>query len=202
MQFGKLLGRLSGALAVTVLAGGTSLAAPSATTPIQHVVVIFQENVSFDHYFATYPVVHPLSASDGTPFTAKPGTPSVNGLTPALLGTDNPNYNGTFGSPFRLSAAEASTCDQDHDYEAEQEAFNMGLMDKFMVTNVGSCSTVGGYVGNVGHPNDLVMGYYDGNTTTALWNYAQEFAMNDNSFGTTFGPSSPGAINVVSGYTG
>jgi phospholipase C len=25
------------------------------TTPIKHVVVLFQENVSFDHYFATYP---------------------------------------------------------------------------------------------------------------------------------------------------
>ncbi len=28
------------------------------------------------------------------------------------------------------------------------------------------------------------MGYYDGNTVTALWNYAQHFAMSDNSFGT------------------
>src|SRR4029077_1093493 len=47
-----------------------------------------------------------------------------------------------------------------------------------------------------------VMNYYDGNTTTGLWNYAQRYAMSDNSFGTTFGPSSPGAINVVSGDTG
>jgi len=45
------------------------------------------------------------------------------------------------------------------------------------------------------------MGYYDGNTVTALWNYAQAFAMNDNSYGTVFGPSSPGAINLVSGQT-
>ena len=28
---------------------------PTTTTPIKHVVVIFQENVSFDHYFGTYP---------------------------------------------------------------------------------------------------------------------------------------------------
>ena len=38
---------------------GTSLAddgAGSATaSPIEHLVVIFQENVSFDHYFGTYP---------------------------------------------------------------------------------------------------------------------------------------------------
>ena len=45
------------------------------------------------------------------------------------------------------------------------------------------------------------MGYYDGNTVTALWNYAQNFAMNDNSYGTTFGPSTPGALNLVSGQT-
>jgi phospholipase C len=45
------------------------------------------------------------------------------------------------------------------------------------------------------------MGYFDGNTVTALWNYAQYFAMSDNSFNTTFGPSSPGAINLISGNT-
>jgi len=45
------------------------------------------------------------------------------------------------------------------------------------------------------------MGYFDGNTVTALWNYAQHFSMSDNSFGSTFGPSTPGAINLVSGQT-
>ena len=43
------------------------------------------------------------------------------------------------------------------------------------------------------------MGYYDGNTVTALWNYAQNFAMSDNSYGTTFGPSTPGLLNLVAG---
>jgi phospholipase C len=45
------------------------------------------------------------------------------------------------------------------------------------------------------------MGYYDGGTTTALWNYAQHFAMSDNSYSTGFGPSTPGALNLVSGQT-
>ena len=48
----------------------------------------------------------------------------------------------------------------------------------------------------------LVMDYFDGNTVTALWNYAQHFAMSDNSFDTNFGPSTPGAIDLVSGQTG
>jgi phospholipase C len=50
-------------------------------------VVIFQENISFDHYFGTYPNAANI---DGQPFTAKPGTPTPGGLTPELL-THNPN---------------------------------------------------------------------------------------------------------------
>ncbi len=46
------------------------------------------------------------------------------------------------------------------------------------------------------------MAYFDGNTVTGLWNYAQRFAMDDNSHGSMFGPSTVGAINLVSGQTG
>jgi phospholipase C len=45
------------------------------------------------------------------------------------------------------------------------------------------------------------MGYYDGNTVAAMWNYAQRFALNDNTWATTFGPSTPGALNLISGQT-
>ncbi len=183
-----------GSMVATPLTAGIAAAVtpPSAKTPIKHVVIIFQENVSFDHYFATYPMA---KNRDGTTFTATPRTPSVNGLTPSLL-TNNPNFNGTFGNPFRLAYADAATCDQDHGYTHEQQAFDDGLMDMFPAfTNVGGCAQ------NAGHPKDLVMGYYDGNTTTAIWNYAQYFAMNDNAYNTTFGPSTPGAINLASGDT-
>ena len=47
----------------------------------------------------------------------------------------------------------------------------------------------------------LTMAYYDGNTVTAIWNYAQHYAMSDRFFGTTFGPSTLGAINLISGQT-
>ncbi len=46
-----------------------------------------------------------------------------------------------------------------------------------------------------------VMDYFDGNTVTALWNYAQNFSMNDNSYGTVTGPSTPGALNLIAGQT-
>ncbi len=45
------------------------------------------------------------------------------------------------------------------------------------------------------------MNYYDGNTVQALWNYAQHYAMSDNSFSTTYGPTVPGHANIISGNT-
>ena len=188
-------------------------------TPIKHVVVIFQENVSFDHYFGTYPKAMNLSGE--TPFTASPRTPTVNNLANPLdvnsnfgpltgvdllnhnpnsnpnvpLPPDNAKTNGAGASnPFRLSPSQALTADQGHNESPEESAYDNGKMDGFPA-----------YVGTQGPPpsgigtKGLVMGYYDGNTVTALWNYAQHFALNDNNFTTQFGPSTPGAINLISG---
>jgi phospholipase C len=170
--------------------------AQSATaTPIKHLVVIFQENVSFDHYFGTYP--HAANPPGEPPFQAAPGTPSVNGLNAELL-TNNPNLS----NPQRLDRSQAHTCDQNHGYTAEQKAFDHGLMDRFVQDTGGSrkvkeCTGVE----NGTAPNYAVMDYYDGNTVTGLWNYAQHFALSENSYGTNFGPSSPGAVNVTAGNT-
>ncbi len=168
--------------------------APTTSTPIKHVIVLFQENVSFDHYFATYPTAANSTAGEPV-FSASPSTPSVNGLTAALL-TNNQNST----QPFRLSRAQAVTCDQDHNYQPEQQAFNSGLMNMFpQFTGVGN--TTSSPCVDAGMGPGVVMGYYDGNTATAMWNYAQNFAMSDNYFGTTFGPSAPGVINLISGLT-
>ena len=181
-----------------------AFATGNTATPIKHLVILFQENVSFDHYFATYPSA---TNPSGEPiFHAKPGTPTVNGLSGSLL-TNNPNANNNLGNganainPFRLDRSQASTCDQGHNYGPEQQAFDEGLMDLFPASvGVGQsafCNVAFSY----GKGQGLVMGYFDGNTVTALWNYAQNFAMSDNSYGTTFGPSTPGLLNLVSGNT-
>ena len=204
-------GVVGGLLALAVLgtAGPAGAAAGSTTTPIKHLVVIYQENVSFDHYFGTYPSA---ANTSGQPFTPAAGTPSVNGLgnspgaggTGTLL-TNNPNKDsgGNQVNPRRLDPANINDvliCDQDHNYNHEQQAFDGGAMDKF-VTTVGTGSS---RTNPEGQPCDAktVMHYYDGNATTGLWNYAQHFAMSDNSFNTTFGPSTPGAVNLASGNTG
>jgi phospholipase C len=171
---------------------------PKTSTPIKHVVVLFDENESFDHYFGTYPYA---ANTDGSTFHAKPGTPKVNGLYTSItskgpagpLLTSNPNaFN-----PERLSHSEALTCDQNHGYTPEQEAFNGGKMDQF-VQDTESSPTCAAGTDEFFQPG-LVMDYFDGNTVTGLWNYAQNFAMSDNNYNTNFGPSTPGALNVISG---
>jgi phospholipase C len=169
------------------------------STPIQHLVVIFQENISFDHYFATYPFA--MNPEGEPQFFAYPNTPSVNGLGPALFNR-NPNALNTANltgatAPFRLDRTQAATADQDHDYLAEQQAYHSGLVDLFPFAT----GTAGPPPSAIpqGSTTGLVMGYYDGNTVTAYWNYAQHYAMNDNSYGTSYGPSTDGALNLISG---
>jgi phospholipase C len=176
----------------------------TAVTPtgnIQHIVVIFQENVSFDHYFATYP--NALNSPGEIPFTALPGTPAVDGLSQSLL-LDNPNFKNKrnrtgAANPFRLSPLNADTADQDHGYSSEQLAFDGGSMDLFPL--YAGMADSRRLAGGVAATKGLTMGYYDGNTVTAVWNYAQHYAMSDRFFGTTFGPSTLGAINLASGQT-
>jgi len=158
-------------------------AAPTTATPIKYLVVIFNENNSFDHYFATYPNAANLTGEQ--PFIALPDTPSVNGLTPAMI-ANNPNST----KPYRIAPGVQTICDNDNHYADEQKAYDNGLLDKFPESTNGS-----------GCPAANNMGFYDGNTVTAFWNYAQHFAMSDNFFDTEFGTTVMGHLNLISGQT-
>jgi len=170
-------------------------------TPIKHLVIIYDENISFDHYFGTYP--NAANVSGEPVFTPPNKVPTVNNLltNPSLL-TSNGNYtNSTNGAnaanPFRLDRTQAETADQGHSYTPEQQAYDNGAADLFPTyTGSGTSGGVGAF-GTKGQ----VMGYFDGNTVTAMWNYAAHFAMDDNAYTDTYGPSTPGALEAVSGQT-
>ncbi len=178
------------AVAFSIAPAEAAPAAPivSTQTPIKYLVVIDDENISFDHYFATYPNA---TNPPGEPkFKALPNTPPVNGIA-GVIATQNLNLV----NPFRLDRSQAFTCDNTNFYMNEQQAYNGGLADMFVQftspTIVTDCPDI---------PN-LPMGYYDGNTVTALWNYAQYYSMSDNSFGTNFGVTVAGHLNLVAGDT-
>jgi phospholipase C len=188
-------GALLGAAALATAGGAVPASAATAhggthtATPIKHLVVIYDENISFDHYFATYPQA---ANTDGTKFTASKKTPkNIDTLAHAGLLTKNPNLY----APKRLTPSQAMTCDQNHSYGPEQYAADGGKADQYVQnTEVSKCA------GLFGEPG-LVMDYYDGNTVAGLWNYAQHYALNDRSYSSVYGPSTPGALNLVSGQT-
>ncbi|HVC61759.1 MAG TPA: alkaline phosphatase family protein [Acetobacteraceae bacterium] len=189
-----------GAIAPASSSAGSPQDRTPTATPIKHLVVIYEENVSFDHYFATYPEAANLPGEPA--FAAASGIPPVNNLASAHLLTNNPNLtNAANGSgaadPFRLDRTQAGTADQNHAYTAEQQAYDGGKADLFpKYTGKATSGGVGAF-GSKGQ----VMGYFDGNTVTALWHYAQHFAMGDNAYTDTYGPSTPGALEVVAGQT-
>ncbi len=219
-KFSALLAAMAVTGAAAVSAAASAPPVPAfdpetfgTATPIKHLVVIYQENVSFDHYFGTYPQA---ANPPGEPkFYPAPFTPQVNNLLHGDLLTANPNLNPANGTgtqappcvpatcsigasnPFRLDLTQASTTDQNHDYTPEQQAFDAGKMDLFpLYTGTAGTSGAGAF-----DTAAVVMGYYDGNTVTAMWNYAQHFAMSDNGRGSTYGPSTPGALEAVAGQT-
>ncbi len=191
----------------------------ATATKIKHVVVIFGENVSFDHYFGTYPNAQNNAGETG--FSAAPDTPVPNGLSAPLdpthgftplggasLLTANANAsamgNGTSATnPFRLAAQFALTSSQGHNYLPEQQADDNGRMDLFpeFTGHAGPPPHIDAGAPAISQTTGLVMAYYDGNTLGGWWNYAQQYALNDNMWTTNFGPSSPGAINLISGQS-
>ncbi|HXC76667.1 MAG TPA: alkaline phosphatase family protein [Candidatus Acidoferrum sp.] len=215
---------LSGALVLGVSTVGFAAAkshddppvqGTKSATPIKHLVVIFDENVSFDHYFGTYPFAANLPGE--TPFDAAKDTPSVNGLYNQVINGQPSGplltHNGNLSNPMRLAPSDAMTCDQDHAYTDEQSATDHGAEDLY-VQDTGRGLTLAQCLANENagltspsaipagaSNNDAVMDYYDGNTVTALWNYAQHYAMSDNAYTTTYGPSTPGALSITSAQT-
>jgi phospholipase C len=170
-------------------------------TPIKHLIVVFNENRSFDHYFGTYP--NALNPEGEPLFEPAKNTPrDIDNLltSPALL-DNNPNLNPANGAgasnPFRLDRTQANTQSQNHAYTAEQKAYDGGKLDLFPL-DVGR-GTPGG-AGGFG-TSAQTMGIFDGNTVTAFWNYAQNFAMSDDMWGDTYGPSTPGLLNMFAGNT-
>jgi phospholipase C len=155
------------------------------TTPVKYLVVIVPENQTFDHYFGTYPRAENLS---GEPrFKAKRGTPKVDGLTRKLR-----EHNPNLVNPYRLPPRHKLPCDPDHFMNAQEAAINQGQMDQFVQESGQTCNA------NARH---WVMSYFDGNTVTAQWNYAQRFAMSDEFHADVLGPSTPGHLNLIAGQT-
>jgi acid phosphatase len=169
-------------LAVASACATGSRAAPSLAS-IEHVIVIYQENWSFDSLLGKFPGANGIANAspasiaqtdkDGRPYTTLP--PSIdNRKQPPVVETRIPPALPV--APFDLArhvAPESTLGNPLHRFYQQQLQINGGTMNRFVLW------------GNVG---GLVMGYYDA-TDMPLGKLAREFVLSDNFSHAAFGGS-------------
>lgn len=133
---------------------------PTPNTPIEHIIVLMQENRTFDNYFGTYP------GADGIP----PGTcMPVDPFDP-----DNPNCV----EPFHIGDNDVQPADPDHSTATHWVQYNEGRMDGFVYA-----------LNQRGQDGRLAMGYYDGRDLPYHWNLADEYVLFERFFSSAAGGS-------------
>jgi phospholipase C/LysM repeat protein len=171
---------------------GTEGTTPSTNTKldearnkIQHVVVIMQENRSFDSYFGTYPGAEGLPRTEDGEFTVCVPNPRTGGCDkpyhdPALINSGGPH------------SSTASTAD-----------INGGKMDGFIATAESrsrGCAAKYALFCSPYTPPD-VMGFHDAREIPNYWTYAQQFVLQDHMFASTLSWSLPAHLFTVSGWS-
>lgn len=151
---------------------------------IKHVVIITQENRSFDSYFGTYP------GADGIP--TQTGVPSVCLPDPG---------NGTCASPYYNSADVNGGAPHSHaDATAD---INGGAMDGFVAQAEKGLSGCKATATNCTFTNTStdVMGYHDGRDLANYWAYARNFSLQDHLFSAAAAWSLPAHLYLVSEWS-
>ena len=172
------------------LAGALGLAvafAPDAgraaqLTDVQHIIVIYLENRSFDNLFGLFPGADGLAAAGATKIQVDKDSHPFDFLPPVIDTDDKtPHVDPRFpahlpNQPFSIEAYVPigdKTGDLVHHFYEEQLQIDGGRMDKFVAYSDAST---------------LVMGYYDA-SHTRLWEYAQKYTLADHFFHGAFGGS-------------
>src|ERR671938_733459 len=177
-----------GALTAAFVSVVLGISAAAAQTPdaklanIGHIVIIFEENRSFDNMFGLFPGANGLEAArdsapqvdrDGRPYEFLPPVMNSN-LNPPAIDTRFPAQLPNAPFPIdKYVPRNVATGDLVHRFYQEQAQINGGKMDKFAAV-----SNAGG----------LVMGYYDF-SDSAQWRLAKEFTLADSMFHSAFGGS-------------
>lgn len=166
----------------------TSVAAgmPGSVHVIRHVVIIMQENRSFDSYFGTYPGADGFPMKDGHPSVCVPDPQTHTCVLPYH---DPKRING--GGP--------------HGEEAAREDIDGGRMDGFIASDERAqgeqhCQHSLNPACASGAP-DEVMGYHDAQEIPNYWAYAESFVLQDHMFESDMGWSLPEHLYTVSGWS-
>jgi phospholipase C len=173
------------AFAATVLprAGNTASAAsaPVGLANIKHIVIVMQENRSFDHYFGTFPGANGIARVNGVPTACLPSTSG--GCKRPYVDHRDFVVGGPHGSPNAI-----------HDVDG-------GKMDGFLKESelaVQLCTR-----SNAGCPNNPanVLGYHTESDIPNYWQYARNFVLQDEMFEPNASWSLPAHLFEVSGWS-
>ena len=160
------------------------LASDGAISKIKHVVIIMQENRSFDTYFGTFPGANGIPMANGVPTVCIPD--------PATAGCDRPFHDLhdlTGGGPHGQANASADLNGGRMDgFAVQAEKAKRGCRNAF---NPGCAGT--------GTPD--VMGYVDGSEIPNYWAYAHDFVLQDAMFEPNASWSLPAHLFTVSAWS-
>src|SRR5579872_2759578 len=177
--------------ATATLAACTSSSSPTTTTnqssginKIKHVIVIMQENRSFDSYFGTYPGADGIPMQNGVP-TVCVNDPHTGQCVKPYHNSQDLNHGGPHG-------AANATAD-----------INGGKMNGFIgqaEKGKGSCTNANDPACS-GNGQTDVMGYHDAREIPNYWSYAQNFVLQDHMFEPNASWSLPAHLFMVSAWS-
>jgi phospholipase C len=158
------------------LGGGPGPSTCAKLGDIEHVVILIQENRSFDHYFGSYGGVRGFSDQSMAfqqPDPANTTSPPVGALLPFHLDTSITNA--------------ACTHDISHDWVPQHQSWDNGVMDGFVSSRLPIDS------------NDAVlsMGYYTRADLLYYYALADAFTICDNYFCSVMGPTDPNRLYTM-----
>jgi phospholipase C len=179
----RILTLLSALLALSAAAPPGTLSRADGIHRIQHVVVIMQENRSFDSYFGTYPGADGIAMRDGVPIACIPNLDDKPCVRPYHATTDEDS-----GGP--------------HGARAADRVIDGGKMDGFIqvmegAKGLGGCPTDIPTCAVKGH-EATVMGYHTDRELPDYWAYARDYVLQDHMFAPVRSWSLPAHLYMVS----
>ena len=173
---------VSAAAGALLLAPAPAGAAPTGIHKIQHVIVVMQENRSFDSYFGTYP------GADGIPAGVCISEPEGGPCVAPYHDAESANQGGPHGS------------------KAARTDIDSGRMDGFLqALSVARRKCASGTDAECGCSSRArcldVMGYHDAREIPNYWRYAQNYVLQDNMFQSAASWSLPEHLFLVSGWS-
>jgi phospholipase C len=142
---------------------------------IEHIVILMQENRSFDHYFGTFPGARgfgdltAIRLPDGSPVYCQPDAGHAQG------------YLAPFHYDTKATSAQA-TPSTDHTWPTQHEAWNNGLMNQWVKAK-----------------GPYTMGYFTQADIPFHWALAEAFTLCDGYHCSVLGPTNPNRLYMWTG---